>query len=140
MPGFDTHFLPLYDENKTLCGVWLSPELWAKAQKALSPIIHKALEKIDPASVPETPERGEDWELLAKYWDFAYPLPTDVCCAQCGAHTEDWRKDEPRVFKLRSATIGGLANFECLRCKARIVKKHFKNKVDVQCLPHVERP
>ena len=140
MPGFDTHFLPLYDKDKTLRGVWLSPELWTKTQNALTPILRKALEEIDPALAPETPEREKDWELLAQYWDFAYPLPTDVRCAECGAHTEDWRTDEPRAFKLRSATMGGLANFECLRCKARIVKKHFKNKVDVQCFPYVEKP
>lgn len=139
MSGFDAHFLPLYDKNKNLIGVWLSPELWAKTQNALSPVIDKALEEIDPALVPEVPERMQDWELLAQYWDFQYPLPTDVYCEHCGAKTEDWRKDEPRKFKLRAATIGGLANFECLGCRARVIKKHFKNKVDVQCQPYVDK-
>jgi len=139
VPGFDAHFQPFYDQNKKCIGVWLSPELWAKTQRALTPIIDKALEEIDPARAPEVPERTQDWDTLTEYWDFKYPLPTDVHCEHCGAHTEDWRKDEPRVFKLRSATIAGLANFECLRCKARIVKKHFKNKVDVQCHPYVDK-
>ena len=139
MPGFDTHFLPLYDQDKKLIGVWLSPELWTKTQRALIPILDKAMGEISPFHAPEVPERMQDWELLAQYWDFPYPLPTDVCCAHCSSHTDDWRKDEPRAFKLRSATIGGLANFECLHCKARIIKKHFKNKVDVQCHPYVEK-
>jgi hypothetical protein len=139
VPGFETHFQPLFDKDKNLIGVWLSPELWRKAETTLSPAIDKALAELDPSSIPEPPENLKDWELLAQYWDFQYPLPTDVRCEHCGSDTEDWQQDEPRKFKLRSATIGGLANFECLACRSRIIKKHFKHKVDVQCRPYVEK-
>ena len=139
MPGFDTHFLPLFDHEKNLVGVWLSPELWRKAEGTLSPVIDKALEELSSHVIPEAPENLKDWELLAQYWDYQYPLPTDVHCENCGSGTENWQADAPRKFKLRSATMGGLANFECLGCRARIIKKHFKHKVDVQCRPYVEK-
>ncbi|WP_243310820.1 hypothetical protein [Fundidesulfovibrio agrisoli] len=139
MPGLKNHFEPLYDQDRNLVGIWLSPELWLKAQAALSPVIDKALEALSPESVKEQPEPIKDWEALIQFWDFDYPLPTDVSCKQCGSHTEDWQKDEPRVFRLRSASLGGLVNFQCQKCKARIIKKHFKKHIDVDCRPFVEK-
>lgn len=139
MPGFTEHFQPLYDQDRNLLGVWLSPELWAKTEKALSPAIDKALEELSPTAKPEPPEPIKDWELLAQYWDFQYPLPTDVACEACGAKTEDWQADEPRKFRLRAASMGGLVNFECMGCRARILKKHFKKHVDVECRPFVQK-
>nr|WP_279343236.1 hypothetical protein [Fundidesulfovibrio terrae] len=122
-----------------MLGVFLSPELWAKAQAEISPAIDKALEELDPSTVKIPPEPMKDWELLAQYWDFQYELPVDVSCEHCGSSTQDWQKDEPRKFRLRTATLGGLANFECQKCRSRIIKKHFKNKVDVECRPYVEK-
>ena len=60
MPGFTEHFQPLYDQDRNLLGVWLSPELWAKAEKALSPVIDKALEELSPTAKPEPPEPIKD--------------------------------------------------------------------------------
>lgn len=139
MPGFDSHFQPLYDYDRKLLGVWLSPELWAKAEKALSPAIDKALEELSPQPKKVLPEPMKDLELLLQYWDFQYPLPYDVHCEHCGAKTEDWRADEPRKFRLRTATLGGLLNFECQSCQARILKRHFKKHVDVECRPFIEK-
>lgn len=139
MPVTKVHFQPVYDQDKNLLGVFLSPELWAKAQSAISPAIDKALEELDPSTVKIPPEPMKDWELLAQYWDFQYDLPVDVSCEHCGNSTQDWQKDEPRKFRLRTATLGGLANFECQKCRSRIIKKHFKNKVDVECRPYVEK-
>lgn len=139
MPCTKNHFEPLFDQNRNLVGVWLSPELWRKAENALSPAIDKALEELDPTRRPETPEPMKDWEALLQYWDLAYPLPTDVFCEQCGAKTDNWMQDDPRLFRLRSATMGGLVNFECQGCRARIIKKHFKKHVDVECRPFVDK-
>jgi len=139
VPVTKAHFQPVYDQDKNLLGIYLSPELWLKAQDELSPAIDKALEELDPTTVKLPPEPIKDWELLAQYWDFKYAMPTDVSCTLCGASTPDWQKDEPRKFRLRSATLGGLVNFECQGCKARIVKKHFPKHVDVACHPHSEK-
>jgi tRNA(Ile2) C34 agmatinyltransferase TiaS len=61
-----------------------------------------------------------------------------VTCGQCGQHTDDWLADEPRLFRLRTATLGGMVSFKCRQCKARIIKRHFKDKVDVETQPHHE--
>jgi hypothetical protein len=139
VPVSKVHFQPVYDQDKNLLGIFLSPELWVKAQKIISLAIDKALEELDPLSVKLPPEPIKDWEVLAQYWDYQYPLPMDVTCEHCGSSTQDWQKDEPRKFRLRSATLGGLANFECQACRSRIIKKHFKHKVDVTCQPFVEK-
>lgn len=131
------HFQPLYDADRQLIGVWLSPELWLKAERALTPAIDQALAELEPA--PPPPEPMADWENLAQCWDFKYPMPFDVACENCGNTTPDWREDEPRKFRLRSANLGGLANFQCQKCQARIIKKHFKDHVDVQCRPFVTK-
>ena len=139
MTGSMNHFQPLYDQDRNLVGIWLSPELWAKGQATLSPAIDKALELLEPTAKPAPREPLKDWELLAQYWDFQYDMPYDVQCRHCGSATENWQKDEPRKFRLRSANLGGLVNFECASCRSRIIKKHFKNKVDVECRPYVEK-
>lgn len=139
MPVFKEHFQPLYDQDKKLVGVWLSPELWAKAEALVSPALDKALAELSPKQEPILPEPMKDWEMLAQYWDFQYPMPSDVHCDLCGNATEDWRKDEPRKFLLRSANLGGLVNFQCQACRARVIKKHFKKHVDVECRPFVEK-
>lgn len=131
------HFQPLYDDKRNLLGVLLSPELWIKAESRLSPILDDALEELSPTQAEEHPEPLKDWETLAQYWDFQYPMPTDVHCDHCGSRTENWRSDEPRKFRLRTATLGGLVNFECQSCRSRIIKKHFKKHVDVECRPFV---
>jgi len=139
VPGFKEHFQPLYDQDRNLVGVWLSPELWAKAEALVSPALDKALADLTPNKETIQPEPIKDWEMLAQYWDFQYPMPTDVRCELCGNATEDWQKDEPRKFLLRSANLGGLVNFQCQSCRARIIKKHFKKHVDVECRPFVDK-
>ncbi len=137
MSVFPEHFTFLYDHDRKVIGILMSPELWAKTEKAISPIIDVALEELDPARVVELPEPMEALETLLKYWDFQYPMPYDVLCSNCSSTTENWKEDEPRKFRLRSATLSGLLNFECQQCKARILKKHFKKHVDVECRPYV---
>jgi len=139
VPCPKNHFEALFDKDRNLVGVWLSPELWRKAESALSPIIDAALDELNPGQAKEAPEPMAAWDSLAQYWDFQYPLPTDVTCEKCGSCTQDWQKDAPRKFRLRSANLGGLVNFECQTCKSRIIKKHFKKHVDVECRPFVEK-
>ncbi|MFW6177785.1 MAG: hypothetical protein ACOC43_05400, partial [Desulfohalobiaceae bacterium] len=74
----------------------------------------------------------QDWELLLQHWDFKYPVSKEVSCEICGNQTQDWQKDSPRKFLLKAASLGGLVSFECLNCQARIIKKHFKDYVQVQ--------
>ncbi|MFP5221507.1 MAG: hypothetical protein ACLGSA_04400 [Acidobacteriota bacterium] len=134
-----THFQPVYDQDKNILGIWISPQLWAKVESAVSDTFDKALEELSPQLKKEPAEPIKDWEMLAQYWDWQYPMPTDVHCEACGSQSPDWQKDEPRKFRLRSATLGGLVNFECLGCRSRIIKKHFKKHVDVECRPFLEK-
>lgn len=124
----------LYDAAQQLKGVLVSPEFWERIKDQVYALLPGAV----PAEEPEPPEPTADWETLAAYWDFGYPLGRDVTCGQCGQHTDDWLADAPRLFRLRTATLGGMVSFQCRQCKARIIKRHFKDKVDVETQPHHE--
>ncbi len=125
--------LPLYDSNGKLRGVFISPELWSKVEKA---VLAEA-EGSRPA--PVQPEPLRDWEELKTFWDFPYPADTDVTCGQCGASTKDWAADEPRLFRLKACNLGGLVTFECQSCRARVTKRHFKDKIQTETKPYVDR-
>jgi len=129
-----SHVSLLYDHEKKFLGVFLSPEIWDLAQRDLAPILEKALDTLDPADIPKAkPEPAKDWDNLTACWDFKYPLAKDVSCQACGARSDDWTADEPRVFRLVGANIAGLAAFSCQQCGAKTVKKHFKDHVVVEC-------
>ena len=142
MPPISPHFLELFDAAGRPRGVLISPELWAKCQEAVLPELQRALYVLDPACRPEPEVRPEpiaEWESLLAYWDFTYPPAYDVHCDCCGAQTEDWRADEPRVFRLRNANLGGLVTFQCAACKALVLKKHFKKHLTVECKPYIDK-
>jgi hypothetical protein len=81
----------------------------------------------------------DDWNRLMDFWDFAYEVDMDVTCELCGNSTQDWLADDPRKFRLKAANIGGLTCFECLSCKARVTKQHFKDKISCSCTPFCEK-
>lgn len=112
-------------------GVFLEEEMWQHVSKH----VHAVLDKLCPSEKPLI-EPMADYDLLVKYWDLRYDLPTDVACETCGASTEDWLADEPRKFTLAAANMGGLLAFRCAGCGSRITKRHFKDKVTVTCAPH----
>ncbi len=114
-------------------GVFLEEEMW----RHVCGHVLGVLEKLFP-SKRAVPEPLADLEMLKKYWDFRYDLPTDVTCETCGASTCDWEADEPRKFILAAANMGGLLSFHCVACQSRITKRHFKDKVTVTCTP--QRP
>jgi DNA-directed RNA polymerase subunit RPC12/RpoP len=134
-------FIELYDASGSVVGVFIGPELWKKTRDAVLPVLEAALPAGDPepAGIDLPPEPIEDWETLVAYWDFPYPPAYDLVCDHCGSRTEDWRKDTPRKFRLTAASMGGQTSFECLTCRARIIKRHFKKHVDVECRPFVDR-
>lgn len=113
-------------------GVFLDEEMWQHVCKH----VLAALEKLYP-SEQQWVEPMADYDLLVKYWDFRYDLPTDVHCETCGASTEDWTADQPRKFILRAANMAGLLSFQCTACSSRVTKRHFKDKVTVTCTPHL---
>lgn len=111
-------------------GVFIEEEMWQHVcQHVLS-----VVEKLYPAE-DAIVEPMADLQLLEKYWDLRYELPTEVACETCGAATADWKADDPRKFMLRAANMGGLLAFQCVSCKSRITKRHFKDKVTVTCAP-----
>lgn len=142
MPPISDHFLELYDAAGTLRGVRLSPELWNAVKNGVQPVLERALRRLDPNFRPapeEKPEPMGEWETLLAYWDFTYPPDYDVTCEHCGATTADWRQDDPRKFRLRTASLGGLVTFQCQTCKSLVLKKHFKKHLTVECQPFVDK-
>ena len=125
------HINELFDKDGNLIGALLSADAWA----AVSRDVYALLGVDSPAVVEETPEPTSDWETLKEYWDFPYPVDTDVHCEICGAKTDNWEADDPRVFRLTAANLAGLVSFKCVQCEAKVVKKHFKDEIKVECTP-----
>lgn len=128
------HLITLFNNKGELQSVQISPELWRKVEHEIMPILRRAF----PEKAAERPEPLEDWRTLKDYWDFQYPIDASVSCEVCGASTEDWEHDDPRKFKLLACNLGGHCRFECLQCHARIIKRHFKSHIAVECRPAEE--
>ena len=123
----------LYDEKGNILGALLAPEAW----EAVRGVVTREFGEAKPE--PIRPEPVAEWELLKQYWDFPYPVDMDVACQFCGAATENWEQDDPRKFRLSSANLAGLVSFHCCGCNAKIIKRHFKNEIVVECQPYVEK-
>jgi hypothetical protein len=118
------HFIQLYDKDGNLYAVMLSAEFWLRHRERLEPHIQAMLEADEPT---ERPEPIQEWEELLRYWDFKYPVNTEVECLNCGVKTDDWLHDPQKPFRLHGANIGGLVVFRCKNCGAIVRKKHFKD-------------
>lgn len=125
------HINELYDKDGNLIGALLTAEAWSAVKDQVYNSLGIAKEEV----VQEVSEPIADWEMLQEYWDFQYPVDTDVSCENCGNSTEDWAKDEPRRFFLSSANLAGLVAFKCAKCQAKIVKRHFKDEITTECTP-----
>jgi hypothetical protein len=134
MPTVDEYVKHLYNRSGELEGVFVTAELWQRIRDRVQPIINNAMEQLLPP--PEFKEPMDDWKLLLNHWDFKYPVDTDVHCDHCGNHTENWKEDDPRRFRLKAANLGGLVTYECLQCKSKIAKKHFKKHIDSKTIPY----
>lgn len=126
----------IYGRQGEFLGLLIGPELWEEVKEKVEPLLHEALGVKQSIASPEASEPIQDWETLKKYWDFPYPLDVEVACSNCGNATSDWQKDDPRKFRLKAASLGGLVTFECLQCRARVIKRHFKDKVKVEVHPY----
>ncbi|CCO23011.1 hypothetical protein [Maridesulfovibrio hydrothermalis] len=131
MSKHDDSLTELFDKNGNLIGALLTADLWSKVKPRVKDLL--------PAQTPqERPEPIGAWETLKEYWDFEYPIDTDVHCKICGTSTQNWEEDTPRKFRLVSANLGGLVSFKCCQCSARITKKHFKDEIKVETKAFVE--
>lgn len=126
----DTAVRYVVDAQGKAQGVFLDEELWLQVCNHVLAVVERLFPSesilIEPLA---------DFELLKKFWDFRYDLPMDVHCESCGVSSSNWLEDEPRKFILRAANMGGLLVFQCEACKARITKRHFKDKVTQACTP-----
>ena len=124
--------LYLCDESGEVFAVQLSMDVWHKVEAHVT----KAL-KADSASdgPPLKPEPIADWNTLTDYWDFKYPVNQQVQCDTCGETTENWLEDEPRKFWLTACNLGGLMAYRCLKCKAKVTKRFFKDKFTFESVP-----
>lgn len=125
------HINELYDKDGNLIGTLLSAEAWNHVKNDILSAL--GLEELAPAAPVHEPVG--DWETLKQYWDYQYPVDTDVTCDHCGNATEDWAADEPRRFHLTAANLAGLVSFKCVNCQSKIVKKHFNNEIKIECTP-----
>ena len=125
------HVREFFDCQGNLVGVLLSPEAWAAAREAV-------LAALGPVEAREPDEPLQDWETLKRFWDFRYPVETSVRCGSCGSETQDWAADEPRRFQLLVANLGGLVTFRCLSCRAKVLKRHFKDTIKTETTPFQE--
>lgn len=125
------HINELYDKDGNLIGALLSAEAWNHVRADVLKLC--GLE--EKAPVVEVKEPISDWDTLQQYWDFSYPVDTDVHCELCGNSTDDWAADEPRRFYLTSANLAGLVAFKCVQCQAKVTKKHFKDEIVTECTP-----
>lgn len=128
------HITELFDKDGNLIGALLTAPAWI----AVRDQVMAGLGIQDTAAVAEKPEPLADWETLQQYWDFPYPVDTDVACENCGNATGDWAADDPRRFRLTSANLAGLVSFKCMNCQAKVVKKHFKDQISTECTPFRE--
>ena len=126
------HVTKLYNADGSLIGVLLSPDAWKVAEPALRG------EFTPQEADPEPKEQLSDWETLKSFWDFPYPVDTDVTCGACGAATRDFQADDPRKFLLTAASLSGLVSFYCRSCKAKIIKRHFKDEIVSETRPFQE--
>lgn len=125
IPGFQE----IYDAQGQPLGAILGPEAWGSVRDVV--LQHFCA----PATEPEVLEPLDDWRTLVKNWDFKYPVDLDVACPLCGSESADWEHDTPRKFMLNAANMGGLVSFRCLSCQARIIKRHFYDKIKVDTTP-----
>lgn len=126
IPGFQE----IFDAQGQPLGAILGPEAWASVREVV--LQHFSA----PAAEPETVEPLDDWRVLVKNWDFRYPVDLDVACPLCGNESADWEQDSPRKFALNAANMGGLVSFRCLSCQARILKRHFYDRIKVEAQPY----
>lgn len=119
----------LYSQSGEFLGVFVAAPVWKYVRGTIEPLLarkaHAEAEKAEPL---------EDWNALKEYWDFKYPVNTEVLCQTCSCCTDDWESDAPKKFKLKAANIGGLVRFECLHCHSIITKQHFKDQIKVFCV------
>ncbi len=131
--------IDIYDRKGRLLGIFIDARLWERIGKELSGVIAKALEEIEKKGEgkPEDfKEPLEDWEVFKKCWDFNYPYDFSVRCDICGNKTSNWEKDREKKFLLTAASVSGLVSFRCMKCRAKIVKKHFKDKITFEAIPY----
>ncbi|MGL1863483.1 MAG: hypothetical protein OCC46_13240 [Pseudodesulfovibrio sp.] len=129
------HINELFDKDGELIGCLLSAEAWNHVKKD----VFTTLGLEDETPVVEKKEPTGDWEYLKASWDYPYPVDTDVHCEHCGNATEDWADDEPRLFRMTSANIAGLVSFKCMKCQAKISKKHFNKEIKTECTPYQDK-
>lgn len=128
----DSHVVRLFDKHGELYGVLISPELWKRVERSVTPSLERVLDAMYPV---EHPEPMDDFAMFKDYWDFKYPYAADVHCPHCGISTDDWENDPNHPFLLKNATLSGMLVFTCKACGAAIRKKHFKDVIQFECTP-----
>lgn len=128
------HVIELFDKKGNSLGAIIDAEAWP----AIKPILVREFGLFCDQGPKASPEPLQDWDNLKAFWDFPYPPDYDVTCENCDQHTDDWSKDNPRLFRLRAASLSGLVTFICQNCNARIIKKHFKNEIVCETYPYIE--
>ncbi len=128
--------IDIYDRKGRLLGIFIDSRLWEVVGREVSSIIARALKEMEVEEEKEFKEPLEDWEMFKRCWDFNYPYDFSVRCDICGNKTSNWEEDKEKKFILTAASVSGLVSFRCAKCKAKIVKKHFKDKMTFEAIPY----
>lgn len=122
----------VFDEQGRLLGAFVAKSLWERLKH--DAVLAASALASPPKSGPAEgiAEPLADWETLVACWDFQYPVDYSVHCGVCGTATAHWQQDQPRKFRLTTASLGGLVAFTCQQCAARVTKKHFKDHIHVE--------
>ncbi|MFP4257718.1 MAG: hypothetical protein ACLFRE_01845 [Desulfovermiculus sp.] len=123
----------LYSGSGDEVGVYIPADVWAEVKSEVLPCLQKAQKRLQ--GMKHQAEPIQDWELLVSNWDFRYPVNREVVCGQCGSSTSNWEEDDPRKFRLKAASLGGLVVFECQKCRSRVTKRHFKDTMKMETTP-----
>ncbi len=128
------HINELFDKDGNLIVALLTAEAWTEVREQVMGALGVAEAPVEPVIA----EPLADWEILKEYWDFQYPVDVDVACEHCGNTTDDWTADDPRLFRVSSANLAGLVAFKCMKCNAKVTKRHFKDEILTECTPFIE--
>lgn len=118
--------MKVYDSKGNAAGVLVPADIWAEIEAALGG---------GPQESPASEEDLSGFDDLMRAWDFRYPYDPSAVCPNCGASTKDWRADDPKIFDLAAANLGGLLVFHCRNCGATIRHKYFKDHMAKEFSP-----
>jgi len=132
MSKHDDDLTELFDKNGNLIGALLTADLWAKVK----PMVKDLLPQEAP---PERPEPIGEWETLKEYWDFPYPVDTDVHCELAVTKLKTGKRMIPASSGLCPATSVDLFHLNAPSAMPALSKSTSKMKSPSNVQPTLKK-